>query len=395
MRKIIIAVISIILVTAAALIALVLIITGPRAERITPPKSAPLVDTLPLKAADQAVQLHLTGTVTPAESIRLQARVTGEVVYLAPGFIDGGLIPAGEPILKIDAVDYELALADAQNRLESARFAYKQELGRQEVAKREWELLKTDDATELEKELALRKPHLAADEAALTAAEAALKKAEINLERTVLTAPFNALVLSRNVNIGSQATVQTDLAELVGTDAYWVMVSIPVDRLPWVTVPGSPARVASPSGAVRDGEVVKLLGSLEEKGRMARLLIEVKDPLCLQPENRNQKPLLLNEFVRVVIDGRTLKQVYAVPRSALRENSTVWMVSSDGTLDIRTADVLWRDADQVLIRDGFHDGERLIVSGISTPMDGMDVTPNEADGPPEQSGDRQEQPARP
>jgi len=373
MSKLLKAIICVVLVGLAVVTFKVLIATAPKAEKKRPPKMAPLVETTPLKSANQIVQLKLTGTVTPAQMIKLQSRISGEIISRSPSFIDGGFVKKGEQILTIDPVDYELALADARFKLENARFAYKLELGRQEVAQHEWELLKSEDATVLEQELALRKPHLAARKAELEAAEASLKKAEINLERTRLSAPFNAMVLKRHVNIGSQASLQTELAELVGTDVYWVQVSISVDRLNWVTIPGSAVNVISSSGAVRAGKVIKLMGNLEEKGRMARLLVEVVDPLCIQPENVDKKPLLLGEYVRVIIDGRELENIYSIPRSSLRENSEIWIASEEDKLDVRQVEVLWRDSEQVIIRDGLKDGDQLITSDINIPIHGMDV----------------------
>ena len=374
-------IISISLVILAAVIAKILVATAPEAQKQRPPKMAPLVTVQKLKAADEVVTLSLTGTVMPAEEVKLRARVSGEVVSMVPDFIDGGLLEKGVAAVQIDPVDYELALADAESKLESARFAYKQELGRQDVAKREWALLKADDATEFEEELALRKPHLAASKAALKAAEAAFEKATLNLERTQVRMPFNAVVVDRNVNVGSQASLQDVLATVAGTDAVWVQVSIPVDRLGWVKIPGSSVQVVSGSGAVREGTVIRLLANLEEKGRMARLLVEVKDQLCIQPENVGRKPLLIGEYVRAEIAGRELESVYAIPRNALRENSHVWIATKENKLDLREIEVLWRDADQVIIRNGLADGEQLITSDLTAPIHGMDINPGHGKQP--------------
>lgn len=372
------AVVSILLIVGALLIAFVLVKTKPTAEKKQPPKRAELVEIQTLERSNETVVLRLTGTVIPSKKVRLRARVSGEVTGMAPGFIDGGLLSENEAILTIDPVDYELALAQAESALEKARFDYKIELGRQDVAKREWELLKPEgDVSELEMELALRTPHLKASKAALQAAEANLKKAELNLERTQIHAPFSAVVLSRNANLGSQAAQQDVLAELAGTDVYWVTVSIPVDRIEWITIPGSTARIHSGNQSVREGKVIKLLGSLEEKGRMARLLIEVKDPFALLPENLGKKPLLLGEYVRAEIDGRVMSQAFSIPRHALRENSQVWLVSSSNTLDICTIDILWRDANQVLIKDGLLAGDQLVVSDLTAPIPGMDLSTGE------------------
>jgi RND family efflux transporter MFP subunit len=356
------------------LAAIILVRTAPEAERKRPPKQAALVDILELKAADETLVLRQTGTVMPAEEVLLRARVNGEIVSMSPEFVEGGLLLKGDGILKIDPTDYRLALTRAGSALEKARFDHKLELGRQDVARREWELLNPgDDASKLEKELALRIPHLAASEAALDAAKASLEKAELDLKRTDIRAPFNAVVLTRNVNIGSQASLQDALARLAGTDSYWIKTSIPVDRLHWIKVPGSKARVISGSGAVREGQVIKLMGNLEEKGRMARLLVEVKDPLCLTPQNADRMPLLLGEYVRVEIEGRQLDSVYSIPRSALRENRYLWIASPEETLDVREVEVLWRDPKQVIVRDHVTDGEQLIVSDITAPIQGMAV----------------------
>jgi len=373
MRKLVILLICTALVAGALIIAGILIFTAPKAEKKPPPKTAALVKSMPLTNGNETVLLELTGTVVPAEEIVLRSRVSGEVVAISDHFIEGGFLKKDEEAVKIDPIDYELALSTAHSELETARFNYKLELGRQDVAKREWELLKTDDATEQEKELALRVPHLAASQAALEAAQASLENAKLDLERTSVHAPFNAVVVARNVNIGSQASTQDPLATLAGTDAYWVVVSVPVDRLAWINIPGSTARVLSFSGAQREGRVIKLLADLEEKGRMARILIEVKDPLCLQPENAAQNQLLIGEYVRTEIRGRELENVYSIPRKALHNNREVWIATDEDTLDIRAVEVLWRDGQRILIRDGMENGEQLIVSDLTAPMQGMAV----------------------
>jgi len=361
------------LLSGAVVTAAYFIIYAPKAEKKRPPKMAVLVDTRPLVQSDETVIVRLTGTVIPSERVRLRARVTGEITAISPNFIEGGFLKKGEEVLCIDPVDYQLVLAKAESGFETARFNYKLEMGRQNVAKREWELLKTSDATDLEKELALRIPHLIASKASLKAAEASLEKARIDLERTHIRAPFNAVILSRNVNIGSQASLQDILAEIAGTDTCWVRLSVPVDRLEWIKIPGSRVNIFSPSGAARQGRVIKLLADLEEKGRMARLLVKVEDPFCLKPENRDSKPLLLGEYVRAEVEGRTLANVFSIPRQALHEDSFIWIATPDEKLNIRKVKVLWHDKDRVLVRDGIRTGEKLIISDITVPIDGMAI----------------------
>ena len=352
--------------------------SSPKAKKRPPEKHAALVQVEPLALSSQRVTVSAMGSVIPASEIELKSRVAGEVVEVSPDFVEGGFLKAGQPILKIDPQDYLLDIEQKKSAVTSARYALKLELGHQDVAKREWELLNQGKpADPLDLELALRKPHLEKARADLAAAEADLKQAKLILARTRVAAPFNAIVRSETVEVGSQVAAQEMLGELVGTDAYWVKASIPVDRLDWIRIPrkagesGSHARVFYGDQQETAGQVIKLLGDLEAEGRMARILVAVEDPLGLKAGRGDQPPLLIGEYVRVEIEGRELKDVYRIPRAALRDNESVWIATADGRLEIRKVETLWRDADTVLLRDGLSPGELLVTSDIAAPVEGM------------------------
>ena len=99
----------------------------------------------------------------------------------------------------------------------------------------------------------------------------------------------------------------------------------------------------------------------------------VFNPLRLKATKDKRLPLLIGEYVRIEIDGRQLDNVYRIPRTALRGDDRIWVATSDGKLKIRDIDILWRDAQTVLFRDGLEPGDRLIVSELATPIDGMPV----------------------
>jgi RND family efflux transporter MFP subunit len=320
------------------------------------------------------------GTVIPAREVVLKSRVSGEIIEIHPEFTEGGFLKKGMRIIQIDPKDYELALARKKSAVTDAEYALKLELGHQAVAKREWDLLNQGKpAQDMEKELALRQPHLDKVRADLVAAEADLKAAMLDLERTRILSPFNAMVRSKSVDLGSQTTSQEPLAELVGTDAYRIQVSLPVDRLQWIDVPvqaddsGSKARVIYGQGNECRGTVIRLMGDLATEGRMARILVEVADPLGLKASKQDRAPLLIGEYVRVEILGHKLDNVFQIPRTALRDNSTIWIVKENQSLEIRKVHPVWRDADVVLLQDGLKPGEQLIVSDLAAPVEGMAV----------------------
>ena len=353
--------------------------TAPRADKRPPKVFAPLVEVTTVAPGSHQVLVTAMGTVTPARSLALESRVTGEVVRIHPEFQTGGLLKAGEEVLQIDPGDYELALTRAESAVVEAEYALQLERGRQEIARREWAILNGDNpADPLDKELALRRPHLRKAQADLAAARANLKQARLDLARTRITIPFNAVVRERNVELGSQVAAQEMLAELVGTDAYWIEVSIPVDRLSWIAIPrrsdeaGAQVRVRNQNGLEVSGQVIRLLSDLEAEGRMARLLVEVRNPLGDEPAAPHA-PLILGEYVRVDIQGRTLENVFRIPRTALRDNARIWVAGEDGTLQVRHVDPVWRDAEFVLLQEGLASGERLIVSDLAAAVDGMAI----------------------
>ncbi len=354
--------------------------TGPKSTRRPPEKLAPLVQVQLLEPSTYPVEVSAMGSVTPIRQVELKSRVSGEIVHVHPEFAEGGLLKAGTRILRIDPEDYKLVLVQRKKALADATYALKLELGRQEVAKREWELLGLfEDAMEREIELALRKPHLEKVRAELNAAEAEVQKAELDLTRTEITLPFNAMVLKKNVDLGSQASSQETLAEIVGTDSYWVMASVPVERLSWIDIPlkdgdpGSKAVVTYAQGYRIEGRVVRLMGDLSIEGRMARVLIEVEDPLAIGGEDRDRPPLLLGEYVRVKMEGRKLRDVFRIPRSALRDNAYIWTVDAESKLKIREVQAVWKDEDIVLVQDGLEPGMQLVVSDLGAAVDGMPV----------------------
>lgn len=367
--------------------------TGTRPQKKPPRKITPLVTVMPLTRTDERIEVRAMGTVVPAREIVIKPRVSGQVVKIHPELVQGGFVREGDELFRIDPADYELDLAQKKSRVADAEYALKLEMGHQQVAQREWELL-GKGTKKTNADLALRRPHLDKAKADLAAAKAALKQAELNLARTRITAPFNAVVRSKTVEIGSQVAAQEPVAELVGTNEYWVQVSVPIDRLAWLRIPrngggeGSPVRVRYAGGqSERKGEVIKLLSDLETEGRMARLLVAVADPLDLSKEmsEKGRPPLLIGEYVSVAIEGRLLEDVFRIPRTALRDNGAIWLVDDAGKLAIREVVPLWRDGRTVMVRDGFRDGDRLIISDLAAPVAGM---PLRIEGEPEpQSAD--------
>ncbi len=363
--------IPILIILIALMIGFAIIKTTKKPEKTRPQRGAYAVETVPLKAGSQPVTLRATGTVVPAVQITLRARVAGEIIDVAPEFIAGGSFDKGEPMLKIDPIDYQLALEQKKAALAEAEFQFQLEAGQRDIAAREWELIESGNgASEADRALALRVPHMKYRAAKLEAAKAELEKAKLDLARTEIRAPFNALIIDRKTDLGTQVNLQDTLATLAGSDEYHVRASIPIDRLQWIECDpenGSAVTITRNTGEVRKGRAIRLESALEEKGRMARVLVAVKNPL------EGEQPLLLNEYMRMEFEGSAIENAYHIPRSALHDDRFVWLAKEDRTLEIREVEILWRDATDVIVSGGLNDGEQLILTNLSTPDNDMKI----------------------
>lgn len=353
--------------------------TRPEAERRKPERQARLVMVMTVNKEEGTALLHGMGTVAPSRQVALCPEITGVITSIDPAVIPGGFVKAGQVLYQVDCRDYQTIVKQRESELAKAQLEFKVETGNQTVARQEYELLSALIQEE-DTELVLRKPQLQNAQQALQAAEAALQKARLDVDRCSVRAPFNAIIKSRYADLGARVSPSAPLVELTGTDEYWIEVKVFTNQLSWIEIPsdlsqkGSPVRVfdsaAWPDATYREGNVIRLLGQLEEEGRLARVLVAVPDPLHLQ-RNDSLPPLLIGSFVRAEIVGRPMSDVIVLPRSCIRDGDSVWVMNEKDQLEIRPITVVYSNKETVFVARGLEEGERIVTTMISAPVDGM------------------------
>jgi RND family efflux transporter MFP subunit len=379
----------------AAVLSYVLLATAPQSSRKPQQREARLVETVVLQPGSEQVGVSAYGEVEPSQRISLSAQVSGRVLRLSPQFVPGQRVQKGDVLLEIDPADYQVALDIALANLSSAQASLAMERGSQAVALGDFDTLdlKVDDA---ERSLMLREPQLRAATASVESAKAAVAQARLNLSRCTVTAPLDALVLSRSVGVGGQVGgANSVLGEIAAANPFWVPLLLPVDSLRWIQLPAGDQQgsmvtlrdVSQPSAPAWTGQVIQLLGAVETAGRRARLLVEV-DPDSAGPEHS----LLLGTYVEAQIAGRTLDDVFRLDPAWLEE-ARVWTVR-DGELRAVETEILHREADGVLARGGLQAGDKVVSSVLSSAVDGMRVrTAEDAPAAPARAGPVEGRPA--
>lgn len=379
------AVLPVLILTLAGGVAFSIVKTAPQPERHPKPRQPRLVETIEIDVTKQILTIEAWGQVQPVHQITLRSQVNGKIIAVNPELVPGGRFTAQETILRLEPADYALAIRQRESDLAKARVALLLEEGNQIVAKQEFDLL-GETIKEQEKSLVLRLPQLRAMKADVDAATAALQSAKLALARTVVKAPFEATVVRHHVDLGTYVTTTTDLVTIAGTEEYWVELAVPMAQLRWITIPGTPDE---PGSAVklfqenvwgnekfRTGRVVRLLTDLEPNGRMARLLVAIQDPLNLQAPHAQLPRVLLGSYLRAEIQGEELSRLAKVDRRWIHDQDTVWLMNTDNTLEIRQVTIAYRGQHAVYISEGLETGDRLVVTDISAPTNGMPIRLN-------------------
>lgn len=387
-RRILGALLPLAILAGAGAAVAVLFKTAPKVERTSDSRPMPVVEAVPAEETPVERVVEAFGTVIPARQVEIYPEVSGRIVEVHSALEPGGIIPAGDTLIKIDPEEYELALAHAQGGLAEAEAALQVEQGRQLVARREWELFGKDlPNAELGQALALREPQLRQAEARIASALSVVKQAQLDLKRTEIKAPFDVLVLHENVDKGQYVSPGSAIALLVGSEAFWVQAKVLAAHLDAVLqMTGDQARpvriyseVQGPHQEPVPGKLLRHLGQVDPDGRMAQILIEVHDPLGLDTEAPRHHPLALNTYVRAELDAGTLEGAVTIPRQALRENDEIWVVDGENRLQTREAEVLWRQVELVAVSNIFGPGERVVVSPVGDLLPGMEVRVSQSD----------------
>ena len=377
-------VVAVVILAAGIFVAYKLIISRKPPQREEQKFVAPLVKVKRLSVQDIEMVVSGYGTVSPKVQVEIVPQVSGKVVWVHPQFKVGGFIRSGEQILKIDARDYELAVQQANAAVAEAQVRLDTEMAEAAVSKQEWEMLHPD--TEPVSSLVFREPQIRQAQARLESSKAGLASAELNLERTQLSLPVDALIISERVDLGQYVMTGQSIGAAYGTEAVEIEVPLEDSELAWFDIPdnmgssnsdGSPVKGASVlvkadfagAGRTWHGYVVRTTGQVDRTSRLVSVVVEVPEPFGAAGAKH---PLLPGMFVEVLIKGEVLRKAFAVPSDALRSGNELWVVE-DGQLHIKSLDIVRTDRDFAYTVSDLADGALIVVSTLDAVTDGMKV----------------------
>jgi RND family efflux transporter MFP subunit len=365
-------------VLGAAIAASAVILGNPpqAPKRDSRPAPGVAVETLPIKQQPLTVYIESFGIIEPRTQIKLLPEVGGRIIWLSSNFRDGGYIKKNEALVRLDPRDYEIQAKIAESAITTAKLALEEELARATQAKLDWDRLGDQEEPS---GLVLRRPQVAAAQAAVQSAQAKLEQARLALERTEIKAPFSGRILSKQVDIGQIVTPSTELGHSYATD--YIEVRLPVKNrdLAFLDLPESGSRSHFPEVTLENnlgapaeiwhGKIIRTEAAIDRQANQLHVIAQINNPF----ETGARRPLKIGQYVNAHIEGRTFDNALAIPNAAIYQGSYVYILE-EGLLKRREVALTWQDGTQALIATGIQVGDELVVTQLGQVRSGTRAT---------------------
>jgi len=351
---------------AAAVASVLMVQLRPEPEKKEIENLDPLVEVMALETMTANFKVQSQGTVMPRTETVLSAEVSGTITQISPEFVAGGVFDANDVLLRIDPTNYEVAVDQARALVKQRQIEF-------------------DGAEKLRSQGYRAESEYASAAAALASARAELVRARRNLERTYIRVPYEGIVRAKETDLGQYVNPGSRLGVVFATDYAEVRLPLTDLDLAFVRLPGAKAGTAEggadgPHVALTvvqkgqsvtwDAQIVRTEGVVDEKSRVTYAVARIEDPYRRHSDGQ---ALPMGSFVSALIDGTEADNVVRVPRAVLRGSDQLVFVDADNRLRIRTVDIVRSDARYVYLRDDALVGERVVVTALETPVNGMAV----------------------
>ncbi|RYV04189.1 efflux transporter periplasmic adaptor subunit [Shewanella sp. OPT22] len=345
--------------------------SGPRNQN-KKPVVLPKVSVVSVKPHAYSASVTGYGEALPTYKLELSTDISGRVLSLSEKLKTGLQVKKGEVLLTIDDTSYQQSVASAEFDVAAAEVELLQQRLNRKQAIAEWK--RSGLKGQPDSELVLYAPQVKAAQVKLVFSKRSLAKAKLDLARTQVKAPFDAQIISRDIELGSYVQAGSQVATLYNTDV--IEVSLPLSEKQWRNLPDlsvakrhSAVTLYSMDGSQQwQGHVARVEQFLNNESRQRSLVVAVNQPL-------KQKPALYSgTFVRAQIQGKTLDNLWRVPASAITEDQSVWYLSANNSLQQAAANVQFSIGDWSYVTPvAEHDAVQVVAKPLSSYLPDMQV----------------------
>ncbi|UPR52495.1 HlyD family secretion protein [Vibrio cyclitrophicus] len=386
---------------------------------------ARLVDTVSLEQQMIAPLAVGFGKVVPKVEWKAIAEVTGQIVYRHSDLEKGQVIPAGTEVLKIDPLDYELKLVQAEADLKSSQTSLaklnqeednlnqtlKIEKNRLVISNKELQRkqdlrkkgLTSQSDVDLQQQSALSQQKLVLDianqitlmpdekrvaEAVIKVNVSKVKEAQRSLDKTTITLPRAMRIAQVDIEQNQVVNLQQEMFVAHGINIMEVEAQLSIHDMQtlassFTQFPRDAAGIPTPdqapikasvqlnSGSLNlswPAKVARISETVDENQATAGIILEIaQDYSQLQPSNAT--PLVNGMFVKAEIEG-VANLSWVLPERALHGDK-IYLMDDNSRLKMVNVEVLYRRDNQVVVNGELQTGDKLVLNDLLPAIEGM------------------------
>ena len=339
------------------------------------------VEALQVEQKDIPVFITGHGEVKALNVVPIAPEVPGKIVKIHSRLEVGEIIPKGEVLFKIDPKDYMTVRKISSQRLKILKRS-------QELAKKEYErvrvLFEKNNVATLAGLEAAEKTMLAAADLERQISQV-LETAETNLERCEVRAPFNARIKSVSLEKGQYVTPGQNIVTLA--DDSVLEIHVPLDsrdarkwlrfnkneateKIAWFSaLEQAPCKISwteNNNGQTWNGRLHRVV-KFNQQTRTLTIAVRFDAETALKKKPRSL-PLVEGMFCSVKIPGRTLHNVFRLPRQAVSFENTVY-IAVDNRLKTIPVKVARVEGENAYVTDGLNAGDMVVTTRLIDPLE--------------------------
>jgi len=321
------------------------------------------------------------GRIAPMRIAEVRPRVSG--IVLERAFQQGGVVEKGAVLYRIDPEPFQIDLDSARAALAKAEATLFNAARQEERLKT---LVARQTTTQSQYDLALAAMRQA--EADVMAQKAAVRRAEVNLEYATIRAPITGRIGRALVTEGALASQDqaASFATIQQLDPIYADFTQSVTEMSALKEELERGGLKLQGAHVRTRLILENGKTYPLEGKLLFSDVTV-DPGTNQVTLRAQFPnpeavLLPGAYVRVQIEEGVRANTIIVPLQAIQRNNAggaeVFVVNDQGRAVLQPVRLGRTLAGQVVVEEGLHPGNRVVVEGFQKFMSGGHVDPRPA-----------------
>ncbi|MDA7946169.1 MAG: efflux RND transporter periplasmic adaptor subunit [Hyphomicrobiaceae bacterium] len=299
-------------------------------------------------AKAQPVERHIVaqGHAEPNRTVTVRAETAGQVEQIVKD--EGATVSAGDVIVRLEVKDRAALLERAKARVREQENAHE---ASQKLGEKGYQTQRRSDETY----------------SALQTAKAEMEEARIALENTEIRAPFDGVVMTSDVEIGTYADVNGEIATIVDNDPLVISVRIPQHDITSIQV-GRTASVTFATGEKREGRVNYVAPRADIDTRTFRVEVQVANPEGKIPSGISVEAKIPT--------GSVFAQFVSPATLSLNDKGVLGVktVDADNKVRFHPAKIVRSDVDGVWLT-GLDDEARIITVGAGFVRVGDEVKP--------------------